>query len=127
MPPTPCRPGEETVTKKGKTYCRKQKFYHCKELQQNIKELKGLVSLLIRSKMNSRHNQFIPKQTNIPKPPPQPPKPPPQPPKPPPQPPKPPPQPPKPSTSGPNKVNLKKTKGFNAVLNELRTKIKQKN
>lgn len=118
MAPTPCRPGEETVTKKGKTYCRKQKFYECKELKQNIKELKGLVGLLIRSKMNSHHN--IPKRINIPKPinvpRPEPPKPP-----------KPPPPPPKPSSSKLNKPNLTKRKGLNAVLAELKTKLKPKN
>ena len=115
MAPTPCRSGEETVTKKGKTYCRKQKFYECKELKQNIKELKGLVSLLIRSKMNSHQNKFIPKEINIPKhiniP----------------KPPRPPPPPPKPSAAILNKPNLTKRKGLNAVLAELKTKIKAKN
>lgn len=101
MPSLPCRIREQVITRKGKKYCRKKRSCYCKAIYNNIRQL---TRMLLQHK--PRNLPAVPKRSNIPVP---------------------------PKAPVPPKLPLPKSskkpsaKGHNALLKELKKKIKQIN
>lgn len=104
MPALPCRIREQVITRKGKKYCRKKRSCHCKAIYNNIRQLTRMLLQHNPTKTKlpnqPRNLPTVPKRPNIPVP---------------------------PKAPVPKSSKKPSPKGYNALLKELKKKIKQIN